>query len=80
MISSLLRQRHKKLRLPNQKKTHEPMEKSQQQGTPRKPPGEYAGRYYNNIDNFFLDVSVKGDDECVCKASKYLLRHSALPV
>lgn len=46
--------------------TYELMEKAQKKGTPVKPLEEYVGKYYNNIGNFYLEVSVRGNGLRIC--------------
>lgn len=42
------------------------MEKEREKDTPVKPLVDYTGRYYNNIGNFYLDVTVQGDGLRLC--------------
>ena len=48
------------------KETAALMDEEQEEGTPIKPLVEYSDRYYNNVGNLYLDVTVQGDGLQVC--------------
>ncbi|KIW27314.1 uncharacterized protein PV07_07065 [Cladophialophora immunda] len=46
--------------------TRQQLQAEQDKTTPVKPLEQYVGKYFNNIGNFYLDVTVNGDGLKMC--------------
>lgn len=66
ILSSVLAKEARATALAKPAETAALMEKEQEKGTPVRPLCEYTGRYYNNIGNIFLEVTIQGDSLRLC--------------